>query len=930
MINTRFAMVMQRSLRRSQSGQSIVILALGFVALLAFVGIVTDVSLMFVRYSTLTRAVDAASIAAAGQVRRQTPFQSEINDYCTGVDSTGAAWSPSNPCPEAEAAAFGRSFGNVGVAARQFIEFYGLDPSAVLIDMCFTVSTTDAVTRQLVPLNPDVAADFEELCVGATGRNSDRKLIKVTAQIESPTVFLHLLGFSAIPLVASSISETAVLDVVLIMDVSESMLYGTTYDDWAAEGYTKIYVPPDIYYFNYNTENGRGDNIGFGVERDHNFADLPTGGFMDYAPPISPDPYPGNKWYHFRYDLAQKPQDEVYSMLCSGDACNLPSGFRNPFEIKVFDVPGTPLNGPTNPLRIQCQVAYFPYASMYYPNVIGGDLDLLYKDIGLNGGDGWVVSNRTRDAFVPAYDSYRCCNDPNGDGDFSDLLCEPFRETREATEQFLQRIDFLRGDRVAFVTFDQRAFLVRRETAPDSDVYTHMIDNEAMAISTLNEFIGIRAEPSFYQPTVLGDGTQVLPWVHDADHPYGRSDLLGEHDYEAARSCAFHDAALDFPFSPSSSPGSGNAYGLAYDPLSYPFRLMPDSFDSVSGGQRMYPRGPAWESVSGYSPRYSYDLRASCRGGNIGAALREGSNALVDPFTTRTNGSVWVMVLLSDGASGASDPVFDTSLSGGPGTEPADLYYPYNSDTFRVTYGGLGLCPAGSPGSPTELTQFGETPYEFPFCSDELPETRHFCFDPNKRRNVNGETVNLYVDLGENCDRDLYDVDDYAHDWADWIGLSEPPGLTGTSQRNMTQLPTIFTIGFGLNFAYGNTENCKQGDIRSSAAGSDAADCLGEELLRYIADVGDNFRIDSDYQQALLENSAGIIGSMTDDDFGPRGECEEELAGGLSPTAAGFNNLIDPKPAGASCGNYYNAPTTTELGRVFDDIASRMFTRLTQ
>jgi hypothetical protein len=929
MINTRFAMVMQRSLRRSQSGQSIVILALGFVGLLAFVGIVTDVSLMFVRYSTLTRAVDAASIAAAGQVRRQIPFQSEINDYCTGVDANGAAWSPSNPCPAAEAAAFARSFGNVGVAARQFIEFYGLDPSAVLIDMCFTVSTMDPTTRQLVPLNPDVEDDFEELCVGATGRNSDRKLIKVTADIESPTVFLHLLGFSSIPLRASSISETAVLDVVLIMDVSESMLDETNYDTWAAEGYTKVYVPPDIYYFNYHTENGRGDGVGFGVERDHNFADLPTGGFMDYAPDINPDPFPGNKWYHFRYALSQKPQDEVYSLLCSGNDCNLPSGFRNPFEIQVFDVPGTPPNGPTKPLRIQCQVAYFPYASMYYPNVIGGYLDNLYKEIGLNGGDGWVVANRTRDAFVPAYDYYRCCNDPDGDGLFTDLLCEPFRETRRATEQFLQRIDFLRGDRVAFVTFDQRAFLVRRETEPGSGVYTHMIDNEDMAINTLNDFIGVRAEPSFYQPTVLGDGTQVLPWVMGDN--YGKSELLGEHDYEARNSCSFQDAALEFPFSPSSSPGPGNPYGLPYDPFSHPYRLMPDAFAGVSGGQRMYPRGPEWESVSGYSPRFSYDLRAACGGGNIGAALREGSNALVDPFTTRTNGSVWVMVLLSDGASGASDPVFDTSLPGGPGTEPPDLYYPYNPglNTFRITYGGLGLCPAGSPGSPTELTQFSESPYEFPFCSDEIPETRHFCFDPNKRRTVNGESINLYVDLGENCDRDLYDVDDYAHDWADWIGLSEPPGLTGTSQRNMTQLPTIFTIGFGMNFKAG-TVRCKQGEIKVVGTDNDAANCLGEELLRYIADVGDNFRIDSDYQQALLENRAGVIGSMTDDDFGPRGECEEELPGGLSPTAAGFNNLIRPKPAGTSCGNYYNAPTTAELGRVFDDIASRMFTRLTQ
>ena len=73
----------QRFLQRSQSGQSLVILAIGFIALLGFVGIVTDVSLMFVRYSSLTRAVDAASIAAAGQVRR--PRMAEAPSYQLGA-----------------------------------------------------------------------------------------------------------------------------------------------------------------------------------------------------------------------------------------------------------------------------------------------------------------------------------------------------------------------------------------------------------------------------------------------------------------------------------------------------------------------------------------------------------------------------------------------------------------------------------------------------------------------------------------------------------------------------------------------------------------------------------------------------------------------------------------------------------------------------
>src|SRR3954469_14557328 len=68
----------KRSVQQGQIGQTIVIMAFGFIVLLAFVGIVTDVSLMFVRYTTLRRAVDAAAVAAAGQVRRAVATQADL------------------------------------------------------------------------------------------------------------------------------------------------------------------------------------------------------------------------------------------------------------------------------------------------------------------------------------------------------------------------------------------------------------------------------------------------------------------------------------------------------------------------------------------------------------------------------------------------------------------------------------------------------------------------------------------------------------------------------------------------------------------------------------------------------------------------------------------------------------------------------------
>ena len=934
--------VVRKFARRSQSGQSIVILALGFLALLGFVGIVTDVSLMFVRFSTLTRAVDAASIAAAGQVRRQTPFQQEVTDHCSpSADAVvpPGGWTPDDPCSEAEAAAFARSFGNVGVAARQFIEFYGLQPEQVLIDMCVTVSEDDGSGN--LQAIAGLEEEFTELCEGPNGDFFERKLIKVTAQIESPTVFMRLFGFPEIVLEASALSETAVLDVVVIMDVSESMLNQTTYLTWAQQGYTHVYVPPDMGWQNYYDANGPvlSPRVGFGEVFEHDFSLLGFG-FQDYEPdPPAADPYPNDNWYHFRAQLAQLSPEDANALLCDQDGdlgnCSLGGGTHwSPFEVEELDYPGYTFQHETND---HCRVQYWPYSNSIN---LKPDLVQLYDDLGRP----WTATtgsglHRWR-GYVPNYDFYRCCNDPNADGSFTDLLCQPFRDARDATELFLQRIDFLRGDRVAFVTFDREAFLVRTDRG--DGVISHMIEDESVAVRTLTESIGVRAEPSFYEPQIL-DGGPAVPWTYVPGTPLieqwqHRSSLLGDHDYEVNQNCPFYDAAYEWPHSPVVGPSSAFAasFGsnVVYDARTYPSLLNPELFDGNPAGQLMYPRGglgaTSWESANGYGADVSYDVWASCRGTNIGAALREASNALVDPRFSRQGdeGSVWVMVLLSDGAAGASDPVFNSNLPGNA-TIPADAYYPYDTaNDFRVEYGGLGLCPVGNgPSSPTaigspELSQFTEAPWDFPYCSDEMPETRHFCFfdKPRDPLIVAGEPIRPYVNLGEfDCDAAFYDVDDYARDWADWVGLAERP-----DGEVLSQLPTIFTIGFGFNFDdYGSNIVCEGTTFPRDAV----PDCLGEELLRYIADVGDNFQVDSDYQQALRERNPTLTG-MTNDDFGPRGECEEDMA---NPAGTGSATaLVQPLPAGESCGNYFNAPTSTELNRVFDEIASRMFTRLAQ
>ncbi len=300
----RFKQILTRRVgRHSQLGQSVVMLAIALIMLIAFVGLVTDIALLFVRYSTLRRAVDAAAIAAAGQIR-------EDSDYM-----------------------------NLVTAAYQFIQLHGIgveDVSQIFVETCenFPADTPDPELCQVKcdpngpnPNDPDKC----KLMIDTT--QLPRKLVRVTAQIDSPTTFLQLIGWKTVRLEASAVGETAVVDLALVLDTSESMSELTCFDGLDCNG---------------------NDYAGFTE------ADLSD-----------------------RYNDEFPPPDR-------NDKVGIPDSFR-----------------------------------------AGGNV---------------------RDEKWGYY-----CNDPNGDGYFDDLVCHPFYEVREAAANFIKKLDFVRGDRVAIITFDRYA-----------------------------------------------------------------------------------------------------------------------------------------------------------------------------------------------------------------------------------------------------------------------------------------------------------------------------------------------------------------------------------------------------------------------------------------------------------------------------------------
>ena len=129
-------------------------------------------------------------------------------------------------------------------------------------------------------------------------------------------------------------------------------------------------------------------------------------------------------------------------------------------------------------MREQCRVRFTPLAEVQRPSTtssglvaypafndpVSGDPVPIVNVYNSVGGLGGWPAGASFEGFLPTYNYYDCCNNPNkgetGDDGFEDLVCQPFKQARDATFEFLKRIDFIRGDRVGFVTFDRSAFLV--------------------------------------------------------------------------------------------------------------------------------------------------------------------------------------------------------------------------------------------------------------------------------------------------------------------------------------------------------------------------------------------------------------------------------------------------------------------------------------
>lgn len=185
---------------KQQRGQSLVIFAIAAVGLIAAIGLAVDAGSLYVRYGQLKRAVDAAAVTAA-------------NEFKTG-----------------------QTIDKIEEAAEEILSMHEIDMSKVdlKVYICDAYETDD---------NHDLVAPYEGTTDGTRDRylatveptfyarcpntegglQAPKKLVWVEATQMAPIYFLSIIGFGDVPLTTHTITEAAPVDLVIVIDTSESM-----------------------------------------------------------------------------------------------------------------------------------------------------------------------------------------------------------------------------------------------------------------------------------------------------------------------------------------------------------------------------------------------------------------------------------------------------------------------------------------------------------------------------------------------------------------------------------------------------------------------------------------------------------------------------------------------------------------------------------
>ena len=164
-----------------QRGQVLIIVAIGVFVLLILVGLAIDLGLYFIERVRISRAVDAATLAAAYELPFEEAAHLQALDYLqqNGYD-------------------------------------FQLPETAVYVDGVLDISPSAGFTKTAIYLDTEVFRD-------APDDNSSAYRIQVKVKQVVPVIFLRFAGFDTLTCEASSVAENINnLDVVVVFDKSGS------------------------------------------------------------------------------------------------------------------------------------------------------------------------------------------------------------------------------------------------------------------------------------------------------------------------------------------------------------------------------------------------------------------------------------------------------------------------------------------------------------------------------------------------------------------------------------------------------------------------------------------------------------------------------------------------------------------------------------
>ncbi len=164
----------KRTPSRAERGQVIILIALAVVGLIAILGLMMDGGILLLEYDRLKRSVDAGAIAASLQFREGYTIQ-ELTKAATQLLTLNQV---------------------------------AIDQTTLVVETC------DSLKAEASP-DPALMA---QLCT-----DPPRKLVYVKATENVQFSFMKVIGINSAPITTDSIGEAASVDLVLVLDASQSM-----------------------------------------------------------------------------------------------------------------------------------------------------------------------------------------------------------------------------------------------------------------------------------------------------------------------------------------------------------------------------------------------------------------------------------------------------------------------------------------------------------------------------------------------------------------------------------------------------------------------------------------------------------------------------------------------------------------------------------